>query len=76
MTKSCYQSDLEYLPTSKIVELLSSTNITRPPTNPKGGDVYVYFYEDISKKSHCFVTVINLILQEVALKLSYSWLFP
>ena len=75
MTKSCYQSDLEYLPTSKIVELLSSTNhgvITRPPTNPKGGDVYVYSYEDISKKSHCFMTVINLILQEVALKLFYS----
>ena len=54
MTKSCYQSDLEHLPTSKVLELLSLMDhgvITRPPTNPKGGNVYLYSYgEDISKK--------------------------
>lgn len=54
MIELCYQSDLEHLPTSKVLEFLSSTDhgvITRPPTNPKGGDVYLYSYgEDVSKK--------------------------
>lgn len=74
MTKSCYQSDLEHLPTSKVLELLSLTDhgvITRPPTNSKGGNVYLYSYGEnilVRKVSllHCFMTVINLILQEVA----------
>ena len=58
----CYHTDLDHLPTTKVLQLLSSatsdeniTTIVHPPVNPKGGDVYLFSYgHDKNKEGQCY----------------------